>query len=151
MANSDLTPDPVELDINALENNYLPQPPSVLICTACGGVLWEIREGNLLRFQCHVGHTLSVEDLLESQAEEIEQRLWSLLRVLKERMKITRQMAKEVREHDCSLTAVQHLEAQAQQALQRAELIRQVLLIGEVSPKSETSAMNEASNENEDS
>jgi chorismate mutase len=70
---------------------------------------------------------------LEFQAEEIEQRLWSLLRVLRERVSITRQLAASARENN-NPTEAQQLEAQAQQALQRAQMIRQVLQLGEVSP-----------------
>lgn len=138
MADEQIIPDSSELDLTTFKNNYLPGPSSVLICTDCGGPLWEFRQGNLRKYQCHLGHTLLLESLLEGQAEEIERNLWSLLRILKERATITSQMADEVREIDSSLLAGKQWEAQAQQALQRAELIRQVLLIGEVSPTSET-------------
>jgi anaerobic ribonucleoside-triphosphate reductase len=70
-----------------------------------------------------------MESLLEGQADEIEQMLWTTLRTLKERLKITRQMADEARDNNEQLK-VQHFEKQAQQALQRAELIRQALLKG---------------------
>jgi two-component system chemotaxis response regulator CheB len=86
--------------------------------------------------------------LLEFQAEEIEQRLWSLLRVLRERVSITRQMANSARENNNSSEA-QQFEAQAQQALQRAQMMRQVLLVGEVIPAPSSFAIDEASNENE--
>lgn len=55
--------------------------------------------------------------------------LWTVLRTLKDRMKIMRQMAEEV-ENEQILTA-QQFEDQAQQAQQRAELVRQALLVGE--------------------
>lgn len=148
MPNSDTTPDPVELDKQSLESGYLPGPPSVLTCPECGGVLWESRQGGLVRFQCHIKHTFSVEDLLESQAEEIEQRLWSLLRFLKERINTVRQIAAEVSERDSSSSSVQRLQAQAQQALQQAELIRQALLIDK-NGSSEASKVDESSHEDE--
>jgi hypothetical protein len=68
-----------------------------------------------------------VETFLEGQAEEIEYKLWSLLRTLKDRLKITRQMADKAGDDNEPLTA-QQFEVQAQQAQQRAELIRQALL-----------------------
>src|SRR5262249_58729719 len=34
---------------------------SVLGCPDCGGVMWEIAEGEVSRFRCHVGHTYTPE------------------------------------------------------------------------------------------
>ena len=31
---------------------------SAFTCPDCGGTMWEIDEGNLVRFRCHVGHAL---------------------------------------------------------------------------------------------
>src|SRR5262249_23748837 len=39
-------------------------PPSVLTCPECGGTLWELEEGKVLRFRCHTGHSFSVESLV---------------------------------------------------------------------------------------
>jgi hypothetical protein len=55
--------------------------------------MWERRLGNFPKLQCHLVHAFDMANLLEFQAEEIEQRLWSLLRVLRERVSITRQLA----------------------------------------------------------
>src|SRR5439155_13811669 len=38
--------------------------PSVFTCPECHGVLWELEEGELLRFRCRVGHAFSVDTLL---------------------------------------------------------------------------------------
>lgn len=130
MAYEDLTPDLVELDVNSLEGNYLTGSPSVFICPECGGVMWERHFGNLQKFHCHIGHAFDAASLLESQAEEIEYRLWSLLRLLKERVTITRRLAASARDNN-NPSEAQQLEAQALAALQRAEMIRQVLLVGD--------------------
>lgn len=132
MPNKEMIPDPVEMDKNSLESSDPPGTPSSLVCPECGGAIWEIRKGRLRRFQCHVGHAFSVESFLDGQAEEIEHMLWAVLRTLKDRVKIIRQMADEARENNQPLAA-QQFEEQAQQALQRAELIRQALLQGESS------------------
>jgi two-component system chemotaxis response regulator CheB len=42
------------------------EPPgtlSALTCPECGGALWEIRDGQLLRYECHVGHAYSEQAL----------------------------------------------------------------------------------------
>jgi two-component system chemotaxis response regulator CheB len=133
MPNEEITSDSVELNVNSLESIEMPGSPSVFICPDCGGVMWEKGLGNFRQLQCHLGHAFDMASFLEFQAEEIEQRLWSLLRVLRERVSITRQLAASARENN-NPTEAQQLEAQAQQALQRAQMIRQVLQLGEVSP-----------------
>lgn len=129
MLNQEIKPDLVEFDKLSLESSSPLGTPSGIVCPDCGGVLWEMRKGTLRKFQCHVGHAFSMESLLEGQAEEIEQMLWTTLRTLKERVKIIRQMADEARDNNEQLK-VQHFENLAQQALQRAELIRQAILKG---------------------
>jgi len=129
MLNEKIAQDLVEMDKNSL-NSELAGSPSSFVCPECGGAVWEINKGSLRKFQCHINHSFSVESLLEGQAEEIEHMLWTLLRTLNDRVKITRQMAEEAYDNDRTLIA-QQFEAQAQQALQRAELIRQALLAGE--------------------
>jgi len=36
--------------------NELFGPPSGLTCPDCGGALWQVPEGRVVRYQCHVGH-----------------------------------------------------------------------------------------------
>ena len=148
MLNEKITPDPVELGIISLETIEMSGSPSVIICPECGGVMWERDLGNFRRLQCHLGHAFDMASLLEFQAEEIEQRLWSLLRVLRERVSISRQLAASALESN-SPSEAQQFEAQAQQALQRAQMIRQALFVGEVTTSSDQ-ATDEALNKNED-
>lgn len=144
MPNEEITSDPVELNVNSLESIDMPGSPSVIVCPECGGVMWERRLGSFPKLQCHLGHAFDMASLLEFQAEEIEQRLWSLLRVLRERVSITRQLAASARENN-NPSEAQQLEAQAQHALQRAQMIRQVLLLGEARATSSGLASDEVS------
>ena len=66
-------------------------------CPDCGGSLWQFDEANVLRFQCHVGHTYESETLLGQKSEEVEAALWSSMRLLKERATLTRQVASRLR------------------------------------------------------
>ena len=55
-------------------------------CPDCHGVLWEIDEGELTRFRCHVGHTYSGELLDLSLDEGLRRALASAQRALEERV-----------------------------------------------------------------
>ena len=54
---------------------------SVLACPDCGGVMWEIDEGDLSRFRCHVGHTYTAELMSLALDENLQRALASALRV----------------------------------------------------------------------
>ena len=132
MPEDDVIADAVELDQSSLKIEDFPGVPSGLTCPDCGGALWEIPQGKLGRYQCHIGHAFLAEVLLESQTEEIERYLYALLRMLKERMTLAHHLAVEARQQNNSATDIGQFEAQAERARQRAELIRQVILLGEV-------------------
>jgi two-component system chemotaxis response regulator CheB len=56
-----------------------------ITCPECAGTLEAFREGNgNLRFACRVGHTLSVDELLEAKEEKSENDFWALVRGLEE-------------------------------------------------------------------
>ena len=54
-------------------------------CPACGGVLWQMTKGKLIRFRCHTGHAFTSSVLLAEQTERIEETLWVALRMFEER------------------------------------------------------------------
>jgi two-component system chemotaxis response regulator CheB len=70
-----------------------PGRPSQWPCPDCNGVLWEIADGDVLRFRCRVGHAWSVESLLHQQGTEIEAALWVALRSLEDRLALCEKMA----------------------------------------------------------
>jgi two-component system chemotaxis response regulator CheB len=65
-----------------------------LTCPDCGGALWETREGDLVRFKCHVGHAFSPASLDGEQAQALEMALWAALRSLQERADLFRRLAR---------------------------------------------------------
>ena len=65
---------------------------SVLSCPDCQGVMWEIDEGELMRFRCHVGHTYAPELMNVALDEGLRRALASALRALEERVALARKL-----------------------------------------------------------
>lgn len=57
-------------------------------CPDCGGVLWQMKHGGLLRYRCHTGHAFSSAALLAQQDASIEETLWVALRMFEERQNL---------------------------------------------------------------
>ncbi|KAB8335037.1 chemotaxis protein CheB [Scytonema tolypothrichoides VB-61278] len=121
--------DLVELDMNVLSNEARPGKPSTFGCPDCGGTLWELSEGGLLRFRCRTGHAYSAETLLAKQSDALEDALWVALRALEEKASLSSRMAKRMRDRNQLLSA-QRLEEEVEDSQKRAEVIRDVLLKG---------------------
>jgi two-component system chemotaxis response regulator CheB len=65
---------------------------SVLACPDCGGVMWEIDEGDLSRFRCHVGHTYTAEVMSLALDDNLRRALASAVRALEERAALARKL-----------------------------------------------------------
>ena len=59
---------------------------SVLTCPDCHGVMWEIDEGELVRYRCHVGHAYTDELMSVALDGNLSRALGSALRMLDERV-----------------------------------------------------------------
>jgi two-component system, chemotaxis family, protein-glutamate methylesterase/glutaminase len=68
---------------------------SLYSCPECGGGLWEIKEGNVVRYRCHTGHMYTQDELSIRQSEALEGTLWVALRMLEERKNLLEKMATE--------------------------------------------------------
>jgi two-component system chemotaxis response regulator CheB len=118
--------DPTQSQPSALETGELPGSPSAFTCPECGGALWELTEGNLFRYRCHVGHSFSPDTLLTQKSEYLEAALWTALRALEETAALHRRLAQ--RTHERGLTAISDTYTRKSEEYEsRAELIRQVL------------------------
>lgn len=71
---------------------------SVLSCPDCQGVMWEIDEGNLMRFRCHVGHTYAAELMSLGIDEGLRRALGSAQRALEERVALARKLYASAKE-----------------------------------------------------
>jgi two-component system chemotaxis response regulator CheB len=63
-------------------------------CPNCGGVLWQMNTGNMLRYRCHTGHSFTAKALLTSQTEKIEETLWVSLRMFEERKNLLNNLSR---------------------------------------------------------
>ena len=106
-----------------------PGIPSTMSCPECHGVLWEIREGELVRFRCRVGHAYNDEALLVHQAENLEAALWTALRALEEHTALARRLAVRAQTRGHNQSASTFTE-QAMDAEHHASVIRNVLHTG---------------------
>src|SRR6185312_16150197 len=64
-------------NMDAIEDQDRPGQHSGFACPDCGGTLWELTEGDLIRFRCRVGHAWSSNGLVAEQSEGIETALWT--------------------------------------------------------------------------
>jgi len=64
-----------------------------LTCPGCGGSLWELNNGYVLRYRCHTGHAYTAEALAASTQQALEESLWVALRMMEERKNLLTSMA----------------------------------------------------------
>jgi two-component system chemotaxis response regulator CheB len=103
--------------------------PSRFTCPECHGALWEIEDGDMLRYRCHVGHAFSADSVLASQTEEIDRLLSTLLRSHQERAALARRMAEKERTEGRAHLAAQ-LERRAGEYEDDVALVKSLLRNG---------------------
>ncbi len=103
--------------------------PSGFACPDCGSALWELSEGELIRFRCRVGHAWSANSLLAEQADVMESALWTALRALEERASLALHLAERMRSSS-SIRLAEHFEDRAREGERSAEVIRELILHG---------------------
>ena len=117
-----------EADLGAIEQpDAHPGKLSSFGCPDCGGVLWEINDGDFVRFRCRVGHAWTTDALLEKQSDSFDDALWTALRALEESAALSRQIAQRHRMRGATSVA-DRFDAQAESAEARAVVIRSSLL-----------------------
>jgi two-component system chemotaxis response regulator CheB len=114
------------MDEEAMDDSDRPGRPSGFSCPDCNGVLWEIRDGGLVRYRCRLGHAWSAEGLLGQQSEQLDSALWMALRGLEEKAALAKTLSDRARERSSALTASRFTE-QAEGASRAAGMIRSLL------------------------
>jgi len=110
--------------------------PEELTCPACGGPLREIlstetpqaHDEDLVHYRCLVGHTYTGGDLLAAQSAALVASLRATLGTLEEKVAVARRLAEQAEQARRELLSAYY---QAQDAEQRASLLRQTLLDGQ--------------------
>jgi two-component system chemotaxis response regulator CheB len=105
----------------------VPGQLTMYTCPECHGSLWELKENDVLRFRCHIGHSYTEDSFVSEKTDELEAALWTALRSLQEHAIILKRMADaaEQRGHKHS---VKRLVENYHDAERRATVVREVLL-----------------------
>lgn len=114
------------MDDEAMDLHERPGRPSGFSCPDCNGVLWEINDGDLVRYRCRVGHAWSSESLIGEQDQQLEAALWMALRGLEEKAALARTMGQRAHERNSPLSEARFAE-HAEEAARAASLIRSML------------------------
>ncbi|HKS57764.1 MAG TPA: chemotaxis protein CheB [Steroidobacteraceae bacterium] len=83
---------------NAMEKMDSLGRRSVLSCPDCHGVMWEIAEGGLTRYRCHVGHTYASDLMNLALDENLRRALASAQRALEERVALAGKLYSQAKE-----------------------------------------------------
>lgn len=103
-----------------------PGDPAGLGCPQCGGSLYSIEDGTLVRYRCRVGHAWSPESLLAEQSDALESALWMALRTLEDRAALCRRSEGSAIQRGHELVAVR-FRTQAIDAEASARVLREAL------------------------
>lgn len=98
-----------------------------LTCPECGGSLWEMQHGQVLRYRCHTGHAFTADALMAATQHQLEESMWVALRMLEERKNLLSSLA---RRGEASGTTVQ--QERVEELKTHIDRLRQFLLNGAV-------------------
>jgi two-component system chemotaxis response regulator CheB len=124
---SDRQTELINQDIAAVERGHVENRPSGISCPDCGGSAWQFRNGELVHFQCRVGHRYTADSMLAQHRDTLERTLWAAVRMLEEQGSLAREVANLARQSPTS-GGVHRWEREAQEAARNAERIRQMIL-----------------------
>jgi two-component system chemotaxis response regulator CheB len=99
---------------------------STFTCPECSGTLWEIEEGKLLRFRCHIGHAYTSEYLSQDQNDSIQKALSVAVRTLDDQASLTKTLAEHSAQQGREMSR-RIFEERHNQALAHANVLREIL------------------------
>ncbi len=136
----------IKEEFESFEKGYESNQRSVLTCPDCGGVLWELKEGQLVRYRCHTGHIYNAESLLSSYDEDFEKVFWTAIRIMVEKSAISNRLAMNAKEHGNSEREAYYLSI-AKAAEEEANRVRDTWLKGKAKSSRDESAGEQANDD----
>jgi two-component system chemotaxis response regulator CheB len=113
---------------NANQSTAVPPGSQIpLSCPDCNGPIFEVKEGELARFQCFVGHAFSPQSLSEEHTEALELALWTAVRKLKERVVLHQQLIERKKCNNGEKELRKRLEESVATAETDLKLLREVI------------------------
>ncbi|MBD2073414.1 chemotaxis protein CheB [Phormidium sp. FACHB-592] len=98
-------------------------------CPECNGSIWQIGQDELLRFRCHIGHSFTANVFLAEQTQNVENALWTAVRVMEEKVTFSRQMAEQMKNYNLQKATVKY-EEHAKRLDAEVAIIRGIILDG---------------------
>lgn len=96
-------------------------------CPDCGGVLWRIQDGELVRYRCHTGHGYTQDILSAAQTDTVEYALWAALRALREKVAMLERLSASEEARDRRRNATR-FSLQAKEYRREAQRIQDLLV-----------------------
>jgi len=97
-----------------------------LACPECNGPLYEVREGEMAKFNCKVGHSFTPEGLSVAHSEALERALWTAIRAMNERITMHRKLMERPKRNKSEIALLKRLEEAVATAEQDVELLREI-------------------------
>ncbi len=110
----------------SMQEDERPGKPSAYSCPDCSGVLWEIRDGDFVRYRCRVGHAFSPDSMAGALDDALEAAMWTALKTLQESARLSKRLADNEAQRGQEWLAMRFREREAE-ARNRAEVIRRFL------------------------
>jgi two-component system chemotaxis response regulator CheB len=120
-------PDIVELDTKELQRRTQEGELTGLTCPECNAALWEHVDGNIVTYRCRVGHAFSLEHLDEAQTGAVEDAMWMAVRALEEQASLINRSVRRMGMVGTNDRTRRRMQDRASDALDRAEVLRDVL------------------------
>jgi len=114
------------LDPSVIDSGEHPGELSGFTCPECTGPLFEIQDGQLVRYRCRVGHAYTADGVLDGKEEALEDALYAALNTLEESADMAEKLAARSRRGGHG-HAVERFETRAREARKQAQTIRRVL------------------------